>query len=288
MTVVLATGCAGYTKGIRPDEKLSPESAYLYGRFLIKSERSLLAMDGYPTMGLTLRCAEGELYRIRFSIERAVQVLKIKPSRCALVQLIYTDADGTIRGFRRAPRAWMHVEDFAPGRAYYLGDFMATARFRSDWKVVYTELHWDYEMNPIDDGYEASTAEMKQTFTSLAALPTYDRRLAPRRPPPPPGAIGPPMPPERVAHIAPFTKRSYATPMACEEACPMGRCLPYRGAEGPAMACIIRCKIDKDCPGGWGCNCPSGDGPDCRAIARTPEDPMDGICLPVDPESGRR
>jgi hypothetical protein len=288
LAAVLVTGCAGYTKGIRPADKLSAESAYLYGRFVIKSGRSLLAIDGYPTMGLSVRCDDGELYRIRFSIERAVQVLKIRPSRCALVQLIYTDADGTIRGYRRPPRAWIHVEDYAPGRAYYLGDFMATATFRSDWKVVYTELHWDYAMNPIDDGYQPSTTEMKQTFISLAGLPTEDRRLAPRRPPPPPGAIGPPIPPERVARIAPFTKRSYPTPLACEEACPMGQCLPYRGAEGPAMACIIRCRADKDCPAGWGCNCPNGAGTDCHPIAQTPEDPMDGICLPVDPQSGRR
>jgi hypothetical protein len=288
LALALTSSCAGYTKGIRPDEKLSADSAYLYGRFLIKSERSFLGLDGYPTVRLALRCADGEIYRIRFSTERAVQVIKIKPARCALVQIVYTDADGTVRGYRRPPLAWVHGEDFAPGRAYYLGDFMAAATFKSDWKVVYTELHWDWAMNPVDDGYESSTAEMKTTFTKLAALSTDDRRLAPRRPPRPPGAIGPPLSPERVARIAPFTKHSYPTPMACEEACPMGRCLPYRGADRTAMACIIRCKADQDCPGGWGCNCPSSGRPDCRPIARTTEDPMDGICMPVDPESGRR
>ena len=180
---MLAAGCAGYPKGIRPDEKLSMESAYLYGRFLIKSPQSSLRMHGYPTVELIIRCADGAAYPIWFSTENIVQVIKIKPANCALVQVAYTDADGTVRRYRPAPLAWVRGEDFAPGRAYYLGDFMAKATFRSDWKL----FHWSWDVNPVDGGYEPATAEMKRTFVNLAALPTDDRRFAPRRPPPPPG-----------------------------------------------------------------------------------------------------
>jgi hypothetical protein len=179
--IVLAAGCAGYSKGIRPDEKLSAESAYLYGRFFITSEQSAVRMHGYPTIELVVRCADGASYPTWFSTENVVQVIKIKPANCALIQVAFTDADGTVLGYRPAPLAWVRGEDFVPGRADYVGDFVAKATFRSDWK----KLHWHWGMNPVDDGYEPSTAEMKRKFVNLAALPADDRRFAPRRPPGP-------------------------------------------------------------------------------------------------------
>ena len=60
------------------------------------------------------------------------------------------------------------------------------------------------------------------------------------------------MSPERVARVAPFVRRTFATPASCEAACPTGQCLPFRGEAGPAMTCIVRCNTDKDCPAGLG------------------------------------
>src|SRR5262249_27507115 len=99
----------------------------------------------------------------------------------------------------------------------------------------------------------------------------------------------PPLSIDRVARIAPFTKRRYASPAECEAACPTGECLPYRGDDAAAaMACIVRCKADEDCPQGLACNCPSGGGPDCRSIAQVPGDSMAGLCLSIEPDGQRR
>jgi hypothetical protein len=92
---------------------------------------------------------------------------------------------------------------------------------------------------------------------------------------------GPPLTPARVAALAPFIKRVYPSPAACEGACGRGQCLPFRGASGPAMACVTRCSRDIECPQGLACNCPNDEKPEgaCQPIATTPEDPMAGICL---------
>ena len=98
---------------------------------------------------------------------------------------------------------------------------------------------------------------MKQTFPNLASLPTDDLRLIPATERKRGNGIGAspgetPMLPARVAGLARFIGRSYATPAQCEAACPMGQCLPYRGESSPAVACVIRCNRNSDCPAGAG------------------------------------
>ena len=150
----------------------------------------------------------------------------------------------------------------------------------------------------VDDNYAATSAEMKRTFANLAGLSTESRMLVPRTHIPGEarkhtgGARSGPddvVSPERAARLAGFTQRRYATPAACEAACPeTGDCYPFRGEEGPAMTCVVRCKTDKDCPEGLACNCPDGDGSACRPVAGTPDDPMAGICLSTEPAGERR
>jgi hypothetical protein len=99
------------------------------------------------------------------------------------------------------------------------------------------------------------------------------------------------MSPERVARVAPFIKRSYASTAECEAACPTGQCRPYRGESGATIACVTRCNADTDCPEGLACNCPGGDGnaaTGCRTIAATPQDAMARICLSVQATGQRR
>jgi hypothetical protein len=126
---------------------------------------------------------------------------------------------------------------------------------------------------------------MKRSFPNLASLPIVDLRLAPRRPPPKNTggllADEPPLSPARVARIAPFLNSQYATPAECASACGKGQCLPFRAATGPAMECIYRCRADRDCPPHLACNCSSGERTDCSAIARLPDDAMNGICMPA-------
>ena len=283
LAVLWVAGCGAYTQGIRSTEKPAADSAYLYGRFTMKAEKSLVG--NYPTMGLMLTCSDGEKYTIGFSIEQPLQVLKIRPARCMLAEIIGTDARGDIHLRRRPHPAWIHVDDFQAGKMYYLGDFAGVAKQDNHWKVLYTEVHLVWDFNPVEDRLAVTTAEMKSAFPSLAALPVIDRRLAPAAPLPPPGAIGAPISPARAARVAPFTKRRYTSATECEASCrKLGQCLPFRDQDGhTAMTCIVHCKADADCPTGLACNCAETTSTGCRHITQLPDDAMEGLCL--SPES---
>jgi len=291
LAVALVVGCAGYTSAMRPDDEAARDSTYLYGRFFVKADRALLGMDGYQTMGLVMRCADGRTYTIRFSNKRGVQVIKASPSRCWLTELVYTDVDGFVKGRAPAPRSWTRPQSFSAGRAYYLGDYFGKA----ERKPIFLGAELTWAMDAGGDDYDETTTEMKRTFPSLARLQTEDSRLAPAEPkfegegtgaPLPPGEV--PLSAERTRGLAPFIKRTFASSAACRAACPTGHCLPFRGEAGVAVTCVVRCEADKDCPAGLACNCPNSDGPECHLVARTALDPMDGFCLSVEPGGPRR
>jgi hypothetical protein len=282
------SACAAYKSGLRTDQSLDPTRAYLYGRFFIKSQRDYGDDFGYQRMGLRIRCVNGQTYTLPFINTREVQVFDIGPNRCALEAAVYTAASGVTVRTRPAPPTWVHVDTFWPGRAYYLGDYFAKATFEETTTHGWDYWTWRWFMDPADDHFEATTAEMKRSFVQLAALPVEDRRFAPRSPPPRATVAGPPLSSERVARIVQYTRRRYPTPAACAAVCPTGACVAFRDEAGAAMACIIGCKTDKDCPEGLACNCAGADGPDCRAIAETPKDPMAGICLSIEPADERR
>lgn len=296
--VTVSASCAHYSATLSPADKPSPARAYFYGRFRIDAPRAALGMDGHQTMGFVIRCGDGNEYTIRFSLENRVQVIPLSPARCALEEVVFTDADGVIK----ARRAVMGTPPggflLAAGTAYYLGDYFAESTFKSNWKVLYTEMNSSWQLTSADDNYDVTSAEMKRTFANLAGLATENRMILPRKHVPgdarkhkdgPRGGPDDVVSPERAARLARFTKRRYATPAECEAACPEnGDCFPFRGDAGPAMTCVVRCKTDKDCPDGLACNCPDGDGSACRAITSTPGDRMAGICLSIEPAGERR
>jgi hypothetical protein len=275
-----ALGGCWYTSGIRSDEKVRKDRTYLYGRFAIAPASELGGGQlTYLSMGLVVRCEDGASYTFKFLNKRDVQVIEAQPSRCALAEVIYTNDSGMISSRSQPLPSWVHTDVFAPGTANYLGDYFAVSKIRP---ITFgRRLTW--MANPVDDRYESTTADMQRAFPHLAVLETMDKRLAPRRRPLGPPVAGPPLSPERVARIAPFTNRRYADPAACAAACPKGQCLPFRGETGPAMACIIACTSDQDCPQGLACNCSSARDPECKPIARTPGDAMEGICLSTEP-----
>jgi hypothetical protein len=282
-----AAGCAVYTSSVRSDATVDAGSAYLYGRFFMNALPD--ESGGKQSMGLVIRCQSGSTYTFGSRDKRDVQVLEIRPSRCWVAELVLADQNGMVRKQVKAEPAMQQRQlDFTAGRAHYIGDYFAkgdSSVERAGWT---TENHWEWAMSPAaGDRYQETTTEMKRRFPNLASLPTDDLRLIPEAERKRGNGIGPspgepPTSPARVARLAPFIRRSYATPAQCEAACPTGQCLPYRGESGPAMACVIRCNRNSDCPTGKGCNCPnseSGAGPGCHPIAATPKDPMDRICL---------
>lgn len=295
VVVAIASLCActpTTRSAIRPDDKVDPRSAYLYGRFFIRADAQGGAYESHQSIGLRLWCADRSQYTIWFSQTRDVQVLKADPSECALVRVSFANASGiTTRTVDAAPEL-RRLQEFAAGRAYYLGDFFARGIVERTQHVGFYEIFQSWAMDPADDRFDATTADMQRTFPNLARLPTTDSRLIRAKPAVKRGAVvitDPKeslMTPERIARVAPFVRRTFGSPAECEAACPTGQCLPFRGEKGPAMTCINRCNSDSDCPSGLACNCPNSekaDGPDCRPIATTPADRLARFCLSVEP-----
>jgi hypothetical protein len=288
--IVFLCGCARTTWTIRPDEALDPAYAYLYGRFFINATEVPGALARHQSIALQVSCTDESQHTIWFSASRDVQVLKVRPSACALAAVMWSNQNGVVVQTKTIAQSDMLVHDFLPGKAYYLGDYFARGIFTLTPHVSFNELFWSWAMDAADDRYESTTAEMQRAYHNLARLPTLDKRLVPPKPPSKRGAVvitdpkEPVMTPDRTARVAGFTRSAFASPAACEAACPTGQCLPFRGEAGAAMTCIVRCEADKDCPGGFACNCPNREkpeGPDCHPIATTPMDRLARICLPV-------
>ena len=291
--IVLAAGCPGYTSGIRRGASVDARYAYLYGRFYMNAPPN--EFGARQSLGFLIRCQNGNEYVFGSLDSRDVQVLQILPSRCWLIELQAANQSGAILKRYPADPRLQRPLDFIAGRTHYIGDYFAKGDFWVRFRFVKIH-HWEWAMSPAHDRYESTTAEMKATFPNLASWPTMAMPLI--LPPerkrdngigPSPGE--PPLSPERVASVAPLINRNYASPAECEAACPAGQCFPYRGETGPAMACVIRCDRDADCPEGLACNCPNPEratGPGCRPIAATPQDAMARICLSVEAAGQRR
>lgn len=284
--LVLIAGCAVGTKAVRHDQALDPTSAYVYGAFVVKATPSTMGEKGRPenqTVGLLIACGDGATYPLYFSSAREVRVVKIHPASCTLREIRYVNDLGIIRLIKPPPPNWIHLNYFAAGHAYYVGDYFAVASLQILGGYPARELlTWD--MDPADDRFADTTAELRRGYTALAAMPVHDQRFAPRRHEARRGLAGkdePLMSPARISRLATFVNHSFSSPAACKAGCPTGDCLPYRSAAGAAMTCIVHCMSTRDCAAGTACNCIHHPGVDCQPLAETPTDPMEGICLPA-------
>jgi hypothetical protein len=262
--LMLMAACTSHR--VRPGAEADLRWAYLYMKSGSQQD------PRRRTVKFVLRCMNGNSYVLGSTGTRDIQVLQIVPTTCWFVEAVYRDiATRSVQRVAIEPPQKRPL-DFQAGRAHYLGDFFG------------------------NDRYESTTAAMKQAYPNLARVPTVEMRLLPTVEQKRTNGVAlapgePPLSPERVAGIAPFIKRNYASPGECEAACPTGQCLPYRGESGPLIACVTLCDTDKDCPEGLACNCPTSDGgPNtaCRRIATLPQDPMARICLSVEAGGQRR
>ncbi|WP_437331827.1 hypothetical protein [Sorangium sp. So ce394] len=173
------SGCASvapksYTVPVAPSEKPTGKEAYLYGSFHVDP-----AADhprNYETIILVLSCrsegARESTYTIRFSIDRPLQVIEIPPSTCTMTQILLNNQLGWLLGVVLV-RGFMQDEQFAAGKAYYLGDLFAAA---SSTRYAPVTLSW--RLGEAVNNYEKTTADMRAAFPGLAALETEDRMLA--------------------------------------------------------------------------------------------------------------
>jgi len=180
--VFALVSCTNYTRPISKKDIPTANDGYLYGRFSMDVPKFT-----HQTMGLSIHCADGQSYVLRFTRKQPLQVVKIAPSTCSLDQIVYTAEDGIVSstcsleqivytaedGFvslrKPAPTGWMQNVKLEAGKMYYLGDFIATG-----WKERST-IYW--KITDIRANFINTTKAVKENFPNLLEVPAEDRMV---------------------------------------------------------------------------------------------------------------
>ena len=159
---VALAGCSA----IDTNDKPSPDDAYIYGRFSVLITGSVFQLGAVGNASLFVRCDSGEEVYISFREDKKVQLRKLKPSKCALVEMVFANGIGVT--LDRKPTRIAGVKlDLAPGGTYYVGDwelFLSRQVWRGkvrsymEWKVV--------------DHYAATTRLVKKAYPLFSSSAT--------------------------------------------------------------------------------------------------------------------
>ena len=171
LATVLSAGCAAVL--VRAGDDYQPQSAYIYGRFLLDTEDN-------QAMAFSIRCRDGKRYKIVFSKQEneALRMIRLPAGVCQLDDVVYkgVSSQRQMSSFRLLAN-----EHLQPGGVYYVGDFGASASStESGLKVDFEHgLHTVVDqrwrlLNPRNN-YAATTAEMKRAYAGFASVATEDR-----------------------------------------------------------------------------------------------------------------
>jgi hypothetical protein len=179
LAIALACGGCGNRHSpmapIMPEEKPSTTHAYMYGRFAVHAAEmpdDMASTSADMSFAFVIACNDGSEHKILFSSGRPM-IFKMAPSTCTLRGVQYVE-DGK-EAYGHYVGGFMTDADFAPGRAYYLGDF-----------VMGTKADVGWAMESAYDTYEQTTHDMRRLYPSFANVPTEKRLLEEKLGPPPP------------------------------------------------------------------------------------------------------
>jgi hypothetical protein len=180
------SGCVRYTKPVDPAEKPTGDDAYLFGRFTIESPLVVTGRDGYQTMGFEVRCNSfvtgirerpDRRYRLRFSRDEPLQVIRIGSGMCAMNDIFFTDANGMVQGHKVLPAELRSPRRFEAGHAYYLGDYTGRSTYteypKSKWAGSSSLLTW--KLTRASHHFEDATRSLQIAYPGLATLSIEDR-----------------------------------------------------------------------------------------------------------------
>ena len=170
LSIFLMGGCASWSPALSKDELPTDNDAYIYGKFHIKAPRSFLGMDGHQTMGFVFKCSEDEQCVIRFNKKDPIQLIKVYPSIYSFEEIIYTDADGTIRSRKPAPKGVLDDINLKAGLACYIGDYYAISQNT----VSYNYTHTTWKIKDIRDAYIETTKQMKSLYPNFENIQTVN------------------------------------------------------------------------------------------------------------------
>jgi hypothetical protein len=157
-----------YAPSISPDDRIAPEYAYIYGRFMATS-MSMTGQHPRPTeMGFAIACKDDKQYAIHFSVDAPLQVIKISPSTCWLAWVFFQDKTDDLPNL-----AW-NVK-FEAGKAYYIGDFRGAVVESLGYGYGFKLTQWHASIPYAEDRYRVTTGDMISAFPNLARVPTENR-----------------------------------------------------------------------------------------------------------------
>lgn len=167
LTVMMASGCAAVL--VRPGDEYQRDSAYIYGRFINRTEGMAAAFS--------IRCRDGKRYKIVFSKDEPLKMIRLPAGVCQLEDVVYKGA-GSLR--EMAGLRLLGNEHLQPGGVYYVGDFVVSGRTLSSDTNFYgfatvTTTRQVWELFTPRNNYATTTAAMKQVYPSFATVATEDR-----------------------------------------------------------------------------------------------------------------
>ena len=178
-SILLATvsSCANYTRPLGSKDRPTATEAIIYGRFQVSAPFAFLALSAHDTMGFVMKCADGREYRIRFDDVRPLVVLSVAPSRCSVVELLFTDANGGVVGRTSFPNGLLENMGFEAGNAYYLGDYRAS--IADEFGVGIRRV---FKVEGARDDFAGTTRDLKAAFPHVARAPTVNQLSLGARP----------------------------------------------------------------------------------------------------------
>lgn len=175
LTLLLASAAVALAgcSTIDTNEKPSPDDAYIYGRFSVLITGSVFRFGAVGNASLFVRCDSGEEIYIPFREDKKVQLRKLKPSKCALAEMVFANGVGVT--MRRKPTRIADVKlNLAPGGTYYVGDWELFVS-RQVWRgKVRSYMEWK-----LVDHYDATTQLVKKDYPLFSSIRTENLLHAP-------------------------------------------------------------------------------------------------------------
>lgn len=159
--------CSNLTRTVSKEERHLPTDAYIYGNFEMRGKKKLAGLDSYQTMGFSIKCDDNKTYQILFSAKDPLQVIKLKPSVCSFDEVIYTDASGAISSRKQVPNKTMQSMPIKGGKAYYFGDFVASA---SSSPVVRGRTYMTWQVESVKNYFAETSEKLKKNYPNLGAV----------------------------------------------------------------------------------------------------------------------
>lgn len=175
--LLMLSGCTHDIPKNLATEVVDPTAAYLYGKFFIEAPSARLSLNNQINMRFVVKCDDGSNYLLKFDNKSPLFAIKVKPSNCSVKELIFSDADGSVRKLEAYRGNTLQAMTLQHGYAYYLGDYAAslsTTLEHRESTSQYRESTWQWSLQEVARNFSATTAAMQASYPALASLPTMD------------------------------------------------------------------------------------------------------------------